>query len=226
MSVTIRSDAGVIIALAFNRPQRSFAESERVKLNLIRPHILQAYANAEELTGHVEEKNDLQTALRETGHGLIALDERDLPAHATPGALDCLGRFFPDRDPSPRLPDPVLDWLASEPRTAFMLHAADAKLILRSPRHSARRLVLVSEEPYQAGPGGARLTARETEVLGWLAEGKSNAEIAVILAIAPGTVKQHVQSILAKLGVENRTAATAVAREHGLVAPRARPAPR
>ena len=50
-SLILRSDAGVVIALAFNRPRRDFTERERVILNRVRPHVLQAYANAEELAG-------------------------------------------------------------------------------------------------------------------------------------------------------------------------------
>ena len=219
LSLTIRSDAGVILAFSFNRDRRNFTEGERVMLNLVRPHVLQAYANAEELTGHVEEKSDLQTALRETGHGLIALDARGSAAHATPGAFECLERYFPGAVPAATVPAPVSDWLASDAHTAFTLHTPDARLILRSPSRTERRLVLVSEERYRRVVGSERLTARETEVLTWLAQGKANAEIAAILAIAPGTVKQHVQSILAKLGVENRTAATVVAREQGLLGP-------
>jgi DNA-binding CsgD family transcriptional regulator len=219
MSITLRSDAGVVIALAFNRARRDFTERDRVKLNLLRPHLLQAYANVEDLTGHSEEKTDLQTALRETGHGLIAVDARGMPAHATPGALDCVARFFPEGDGAITMPEAVMDWLESEPRTSFMLHAPSSRLILRSPRQTPRRLVLVSEERWIEPPDGGRLTPREAEVLSWLTEGKSNADIGAILAIAPGTVKQHVQSILAKLGVENRTAATVVARERGLIAP-------
>lgn len=52
------------------------------------------------------------------------------------------------------------------------------------------------------------LTAREAEVLLWLAQGKTNAEIAAILGLAVSTTKQHVQQCLAKLGVETRHAAT------------------
>ncbi len=52
-----------------------------------------------------------------------------------------------------------------------------------------------------------RLSPREAEVLGWLAEGKTNNEIATILELAPGTVKFYVERILAKLGCETRTAA-------------------
>jgi DNA-binding CsgD family transcriptional regulator len=55
-------------------------------------------------------------------------------------------------------------------------------------------------------PAG-RLTDREAEVLGWLVEGKTNAEIARILAAQPRTVDKHCERIYQKLGVEDRTAA-------------------
>lgn len=51
------------------------------------------------------------------------------------------------------------------------------------------------------------LTQREAEVLTWVARGKSNAEIAAALFIAPGTVKKHLDHIYAKLGVNTRTEA-------------------
>jgi DNA-binding CsgD family transcriptional regulator len=57
------------------------------------------------------------------------------------------------------------------------------------------------------------LTPREAEVLFWIAEGKSNPEIAVILANTAGTVKKQVQSLLEKLGLENRLVAARRARE-------------
>jgi DNA-binding NarL/FixJ family response regulator len=55
------------------------------------------------------------------------------------------------------------------------------------------------------------LTAREGEVLSWLSKGKSNRDIAQILGLSPRTVDKHLEQIYAKLGVENRTAATAIA---------------
>lgn len=51
------------------------------------------------------------------------------------------------------------------------------------------------------------LTAREAEVARWIARGRTNPEIAKILDMAPRTVEKHVENILVKLGVENRTAA-------------------
>jgi DNA-binding NarL/FixJ family response regulator len=54
-------------------------------------------------------------------------------------------------------------------------------------------------------------------VLRLLAEGRTNREIAESLSISPGTVSVHVTNVLAKLGVETRTAATALALRRGLV---------
>jgi DNA-binding NarL/FixJ family response regulator len=55
------------------------------------------------------------------------------------------------------------------------------------------------------------LTPRETEVLTWIAQGKTNYEIGVMLGASTGTICKHVERILVKLDVENRTAAAAIA---------------
>jgi DNA-binding CsgD family transcriptional regulator len=83
------------------------------------------------------------------------------------------------------------------------------------------RILLLEEQRAHppARTGGAEtlevfgITHREAEVLRWLAEGKSNPEIGIILAIATRTVKKHLEHIFPKLGVENRTTAAARALE-------------
>jgi DNA-binding response OmpR family regulator/DNA-binding CsgD family transcriptional regulator len=76
-------------------------------------------------------------------------------------------------------------------------------------------LVLEEEQPppspERLAPLG--LTPRETEVLFWIAQGKTSAEIAVILESNVNTVKKHVQNLLPKLGVETRLAAALRATE-------------
>jgi DNA-binding CsgD family transcriptional regulator len=54
------------------------------------------------------------------------------------------------------------------------------------------------------------LTPRESHVADWLAVGKTNAEIAVILGASARTIEKHVERVLEKLGVENRTAAALI----------------
>ena len=57
------------------------------------------------------------------------------------------------------------------------------------------------------------LTAREAEVLFWLAQGKANSDLCILLNVQLTTIKKHLEKIFQKLGVENRTAAAAMALE-------------
>lgn len=54
------------------------------------------------------------------------------------------------------------------------------------------------------------LSKRELEILGWVARGKTNAEIGLILDISRRTVNKHLEHVYVKLGVENRMAAVAL----------------
>jgi DNA-binding NarL/FixJ family response regulator len=95
------------------------------------------------------------------------------------------------------------------------VHAGDALL---APA-STRRLIEQFAQPPGPAPELDALTARELDVLRLLARGLTNAEIAAQFVVEPSTVKSHVASVLAKLGLRDRVQAVVFAYESGLVRP-------
>jgi two-component system NarL family response regulator len=84
--------------------------------------------------------------------------------------------------------------------------------------HGGARLIPVSvAERLAARMGSSELTGRELEVLQQIVDGKSNKEIANELSISEATVKSHVNNILGKLGVTDRTQAATRALQRGIV---------
>jgi ATP/maltotriose-dependent transcriptional regulator MalT len=83
------------------------------------------------------------------------------------------------------------------------------------------RLEAVGVDRPTTGPApAARLSAREQEVLGLVAAGRTTREIATALVLSEHTVRRHVENIFSKFGVSSRAAATAHAYEHGLLGDR------
>lgn len=118
-------------------------------------------------------------------------------------AARLLARYFPP-EPAGRTP-PAL--LSGAPVPGLTVQRRD-----RGPH----TLIYLEEQPPPPTPqmlAPLGLTPRETEILFWIAQGKTNAEIGTILGAAPATVKKHVENLLPKLGVETRLAAALRAME-------------
>lgn len=86
-------------------------------------------------------------------------------------------------------------------------HAYFLDLLLPHLHMALLRLAQPAQPRGVAGAAARPLTARESEIIHWLREGKSNYEIARILGLSALTVKNHLQRIYRMLGVSNRTQA-------------------
>ena len=99
-----------------------------------------------------------------------------------------------------------------------------AQLVQRLAREAAPEKPPATAAVHRAEPSDG-LTARETEVLRLLAAGKTNRAIAQEMHLSLSTVKRHIERIIAKLGVSDRTQAAVQAAERGLLNPNPDPHP-
>ena len=116
-------------------------------------------------------------------------------------------------------------FLLKDVRRAELIHAVRVVAAGESLLSPAVTTRLIDEMVRRPGPSRqpsvslAALTARERETLQLIGRGLSNAEIAAAMVVSEHTVKTHVSSMLAKLGLRDRVQAVVVAYESGLILP-------
>ena len=98
-----------------------------------------------------------------------------------------------------------------------LVRTSDALLAPSITRRLVERFAPQPDGPAVPGRDLSALTPRELEVLGLIARGMSNAELAAALTLSEATVKTHVARILAKLGLRDRVQAVILAYETGLI---------
>ena len=133
---------------------------------------------------------------------------------ATAQAELWLKDFFATTGSQNRLPEALTSWLhdgiAEGQPPRFIMDQSGRRLVVQLLCSEANSVCLLLERsPGIASTLATRgvLTKRQTEVLIWVARGKTNAEIAKILNLKPKTIGKYLERIYPKLGVENRTAA-------------------
>jgi DNA-binding NarL/FixJ family response regulator len=166
-----------------------------------------------------------RAALDVSGRFLLAVSTQGKIMWATPQAQKLLSEnLAPDTNDELVLPTPMLQWLeqaqkgiagsktpampsfsdGEQLRLQFMGKLGPNEFLLRLAKETSTNMP--AEFSRELG-----LTSREGEVLSWLSKGKTNRDIAQILGLSPRTVDKHLEQIYSKLGVENRTAAAAIA---------------
>jgi len=155
---------------------------------------------------HPDDENPVETLLH---RGFVFLDKGRV-SYCSARSRRLLARFVGPAGAG-ELPAPLRRMLEaaqdSATPAALSFTSRGAELSVRPFEHASTGPGLLLIERTSAAGLAAPLSAREHDVLEWMTQGKTNAEIATILGISLHTVKRHVEKILQKLGVPNRSAA-------------------
>lgn len=168
-----------------------------------------------------------QVALDAAGRFLLAANLDGRVLWSTPQATRLMAQIAPALPGEGFvLPDAVRQWLeACQVSDAAQRDGIDLSRLADAPRTlklayvgqiGGREFLLrvIEEAPARDEEVLRRalsITQREAQVLMWIARGKANRDIAQILGLSPRTVNKHLEQIYAKIGVENRASATALA---------------
>lgn len=156
-----------------------------------------------------------QEAVDVAGLGSVVLDSLGRMAWRSPQAMVWLERGFGSGTIGQ---EQAAQWLARARRDGTATHDREQGRLLA--RHLGQgslgeSMLLLSLAPVDQSAAqrlrDVALTPRETEVLSWLAKGKTNRDIADILGMSHRTVNKHLEHVFEKLGVETRSAAAAIA---------------
>lgn len=209
----------LIVGLALTREREDYSDREVQLLALARPHLMQAYRNAQLRSARIATLAALEAGLDTLGQHIVVLDPQGRVEFATDGARQLLGDGLVSRG---GLPDQISGWIAElcNPRAAvepLVMHTATGTVLVRLlPNTRAdRRAVLLLE----AGTGelsiaalrGLGLTARQAQTLHLSALGYTATQAAAQMGIAPRTVEKHLQRIYAQLGAHTLRQAVASA---------------
>jgi DNA-binding CsgD family transcriptional regulator len=214
-------------AFAINRKHRDFTERERLLLILFRAHVILTYRHLYETARFLDKLALLQAGIEADGKGLILLSMNGEPCCTTDRARQWLKEYFQSPESWRKgLPSALSDWVhhqattgRGEARTPFVVARNGRRLHIcfLNGENQGSILLLTEETAEGISPDvlskSLALTPRETEVLSWIAKGKTSHEIGKILGLSFRTIDKHLEYIYGKLGVENRTGAVARACE-------------
>jgi DNA-binding CsgD family transcriptional regulator len=205
----------------FHKATGDFDERDRLVLNLLQSHLSSMYRHA-----LVRRRLAAALAALETSReAVVFINSGARIEFANTSARRLLKTYFAD-ERSSALPEILAVWLrqqatrlngeaglqgAGEP---LSIERNEGRLVVHIARAASvgqQGVMLLDEQPGQRVPDAKALglTRREREVLGLIARGKRNHEIAAELFISPRTVRKHVENIFEKLDVRTRTAAVA-----------------
>lgn len=229
MAAGLTLDTNCLVAIGLNRNGKDFTPDELAIMELLRPHVVQAFGNASTVTRMLDELSALNRAMEEMDRALLAFTPEGHIQWTTPKADRLMKRYgLQDGRRFDRLSTPLREWIAQylnrldhssdlpSPLQPLVIDRGERTLTIRLVRDGVKLLLFLDEAAIACTAealAALGVSRREGEILSWVVRGKTNPEIAVILSISPRTVQKHLEHIYSSLGVENRHAAIVMSLE-------------
>lgn len=234
MALPLWIDDANVISVVFNRSSSNFSDAERATVDALRHPLGALYRNVlvREEAGVCQ--RSLQGIVASNGWHSVEVAADGRVVEMSEAAARMLRRFFVDAPIGARgdIPAALAAWLRQRSRNwgldrlqpaAYAVIREGMRLTVHFVADPVRptygHLLMRQERAELAAReiDSLPLTAREREVLALVASGKTNGEIATLLAISARTVQKHLEHVFEKLGVETRTAAAlrAITAAHG-----------
>lgn len=236
-SVPVSQD--LISHVTLSRNGKDFSERDRLILTLLRSHLITALRNVTELEKVRLERDLLQRGEQVAQKGAVLFEPGGMVLCITAFAAELLAKFFGVLVVAGEaMPKVLLRWLQNGTeygaldagrsatgvarcvdREPFSIIKEDGCLMAKLAKDvlTGDLMLFLAETPTMSlqlkKMGKYGLSQRESEVVVWLARGKTNLEVAIIFGISKRTVEKHLERIFEKLGVETRAAAADVVRK-------------
>jgi len=212
-----------LVGIVFNRGEPDFGDGETSLLETLRPTVAALYRQVRAAACLACACGMLHRAAADGRAAAVTLDARFGAIGASGQALAWLAEIARQLPPEPGavLPTPIRTWLRAQlsefaaiqcnPQPTTCIEAGEGVRLslqcLPAAGQANCTLLIERDDRLPRGRFTQSLTARQLEILGWIAAGKTDDCIAQLLGLSRRTVGKHLQNMYRRLGVANRTGA-------------------
>ncbi len=224
LGLQLACGGAVMVAMAITRSRRGFSDRDHLVLQILQPHLAQAYANAAAVSRLCAQAEAASQMIETSGAAIVRLDMRGKVAAISPSARQWLAEYCGKWKNVSRLPTCIGKWLSQQQAGSSELHVPRAlelkglrgRLIIRLAweRPGIGSLLVLEERLKQTAVAPPRtaegMSRRQRQVLEFLLAGDGEKQVAAKLGISKNTVHNYVTALYRHFDVSSRSELMAI----------------
>lgn len=224
LGLQLACDGPAMVAMAITRSRRGFSDRDHLVLEMLQPHLAQAYTNAAAVSRLRAQAEASCEMIETSGARVVRVDARGLISAISPCARRWFAEYFAKWKKTSRLPPSVAQWLLQQQERSVDLHVPHAleldalrgRLIIRLAWERAGIGVLLLLEERLKQPAVApihtatNMSRRQRQVLEFLLAGDGEKQVAAKLGISKNTVHNYVTALYRNFDVSSRSELMAI----------------